>query len=238
MRAGLRPHYEAVLFDALGTLVRLEPPSPFLRSTLAGRHDIEVSEEEAREAMRAEMTYYVEHHPEGADARSLADLRSRCARVLAEHLPAASGLSNEQLTEVLLEALRFVPYRDAAPALGQLRAAGFRAAVVSNWDCSLGAVLGELGLAGMLDAVVTSAEAGARKPEPAIFEAALEELRCPAESAIVVGDSLETDVAGGQAAGIRSILLDRTGVVADRSGVERIVTLDNLTDLMTALPLA
>jgi putative hydrolase of the HAD superfamily len=83
---------------------------------------------------------------------------------------------------------------------------------------------------------VTSAEAGARKPAPAIFEAALARLQSRREAAILVGDSLDTDVAGGQAAGIRSVLLDRTGAAADNTGVERIVTLDNVPELMTVLP--
>jgi FMN phosphatase YigB (HAD superfamily) len=51
-----------------------------------------------------------------------------------------------------------------------------------------------------------------------------------------VGDSLDTDVAGGRAAGIRSILLDRGGAATDKSGVESIATLDNLPEFMTALP--
>jgi HAD superfamily hydrolase (TIGR01549 family) len=231
------PRYEAVLFDVLGTLVRLEPPWPLLRANLAARHAIEVSEEQAKEAIRAEMSYYIDHHAEGVDRPRLDDLRSRCAAVLGEHLPASAGqLTNDELTELLLDSLRFVPYPDAAPTLGRLRVAGVRAAVVSNWDCSLGAVLGELGLGGMLDAIVTSAQTGAKKPEATIFRAALEHLRCPPESAILVGDSLDTDVAGGRAARIRSVLLDRSGAAADRSGVETIVTLDNLPELMRAQP--
>ena len=236
MSAPRPPRYEAVLFDALGTLVRLEPPWPLLRANLAADHAIEITEEEAKEAMRAEMSYYVDHHAEGRDPASLDELRRRCAGVLGEHLPAGAELTNEVLVELLLDSLRFVPYPDAAPALGRLRAAGIRAAVVSNWDCSLGSVMGELGLGGMLDAIVTSAQAGTRKPEPAIFRTALEHLRCPPESAILVGDSLATDVAGGRAARIRSVLLDRSGTTADRSDVETIVTLDNLPELMRALP--
>jgi putative hydrolase of the HAD superfamily len=231
------PRYEAVLFDALGTLVRLEPPWPFLRAALASR-GVEVSEDEARDAMRAEMAYYIEHHPEGADRESLIELRQRCARVMGEQLPAhaAAALSPDELIDALLDSLRFTPFPDAAPTLGRLRTADVRVAVVSNWDCSLGSVLGELGLAGLLDTVVTSAEAGARKPEPAIFEAALARLQSPPEAAILVGDSLDTDVAGGRAAGIRSVLLDRTGTTADNTGVEWIVTLDNVPELMTVLP--
>jgi putative hydrolase of the HAD superfamily len=236
MTAASPPRYDAVLFDALGTLVKLEPPWPFLQAALATRYGIEVGEDDAREAMRAEIAYYIEHHTEGRDRQSLADLRRRCAAVVGEHLPQAAHLTADELTEALLDSLRFTPYPDAAVVLGRLRAAGMLAAVVSNWDCSLGSILGELGLGGMLNTVFTSAVAGARKPDPAIFEAALADLRCSPDRAILVGDSLETDVAGGRAAGIRSVLLDRTGKAADRTGVERIVTLDNLPDLMTALP--
>jgi HAD superfamily hydrolase (TIGR01509 family) len=227
-----------VLFDALGTLVRLEPPWPLLAGTLVSRHGIEISESQARAAMRAEMTYYLEHHAEGSDSASLADLRARCAAVLGRALPdEAAALSEEQLVEVLLESLRFTPFPDAATSLGALRASGIRAAVVSNWDCSLGGVLAGLGLAGLLDAVVTSAEVGVPKPDSLIFESALAAVQCPPARAILVGDSLEIDVAGGRAAGIRSVLLDRGASASDPGDVERIFTLDNLPALIDGSPI-
>ena len=49
-----------------------------------------------------------------------------------------------------------------------------RLVCVSNWDCDLPAVLTRVGLADRFDAVVASAVAGSRKPDPAIFERALE----------------------------------------------------------------
>jgi putative hydrolase of the HAD superfamily len=232
------PRYEAVLFDVLGTLVRLEPPWPLLRNVLRSRHGIEVSEEEAREAMRAEIAYYLEHHTEGRDPESLAELRARCAEVLASALPeAAARLSSAQVIEALLESLRFVPFPDAASVLGTLRLSGIRTAVVSNWDCSLGGQLATLGLGGLLDAVVTSAEAGVRKPDPEIFRAALRRLQCPPERALFVGDSLEVDIAGGRAAGIRSVLLDRAASDPDTGEVERVFTLDNLPALLSGSPI-
>jgi putative hydrolase of the HAD superfamily len=230
--------YEAVLFDALGTLVHLEPPWPLLAGALESRHGIEISEDEAREAMRAEIAYYIEHHVEGSDPASLADLRARCAGVLREALPdVARRLSEDELTEVLLDSLRFVPFPDAATALGTLRAAGIRTAVVSNWDCSLRSVLAELGLGGLLDAVVTSAQTGSRKPDPAIFEVALAAIQCPPERAIYVGDSPAVDIAGGRAAGVRSILIDRAVPASDTGDVERVFTLDNLPALMSGSPI-
>jgi putative hydrolase of the HAD superfamily len=230
--------YEAVLLDALGTLVRLETPWPLLRSALRSRHSIEVSEEDAKRAMLAEMAYYRAHHRDGRDAASLADLRSRCAAVLGAELPEARRLAPGELVEALLSSIRFSPYPDAAPALAAMRALDIRTAVVSNWDCSLRGILGELGLTGLLDAVVTSAEAGASKPDAAVFRAALQELRCPAEKALFVGDSPQIDVAGGRAAGMRAVLIDRgpSPATAPAAGaeVERIFSLEALQDLVWA----
>jgi putative hydrolase of the HAD superfamily len=226
---GLLPGARAVLFDALGTLVELEPPWPALRRTLAERHGVAVGEAEAKQAVLAEMSYYRAHHMEGSSPEALAELRRRCAAVLLEHLPQASSLDPDDLTEALLASLRFSPYPDAAPALADLRSAGVRLAVVSNWDCSLRSVLADLGLAGALDAVVVSAEAGAAKPDRRIFETALARVRVRPQNALFVGDSLETDVAGARAAGIRALLLDRGAQDADRE-VERIFSLAELSD--------
>jgi putative hydrolase of the HAD superfamily len=234
--SGLTSGYRAVLFDALGTLVELEPPWPLLRRTLADRHGITVSEGEAKQAMLAEMAYYRANHRDGADESSLADLRRRCALVLQECLPRTASVGIEEMTEALLDSLRFTPFPDAAPALAALRAAGLRLAIVSNWDCSLRAVLGELGLAGAVDAIVVSAEAGAPKPEAAIFLAALRQLRRGPAVAVFVGDSLETDVLGARAAGLRALLLERNGarVAPGTDDVERVFSLHEVVELVEA----
>jgi putative hydrolase of the HAD superfamily len=226
--------YKAVLFDALGTLVGLDPPWPLLRNALAA-HDVEIDEEQAREAMLAEMAYYRAHHMEGRDEPSLAELRERCGKVLQENLPPAAGrLPTADLAEALLNSIRFRPYPDAATALGRLRHLGIRSAIVSNWDVSLRRTLGEIGMAGLVDEIVVSAEAGVAKPAPGIFEAALRRLRCPAGKALFVGDSPETDIAGAQGAGLRAVLVDRTATAPEQEGVERIFTLENLEELLAA----
>jgi putative hydrolase of the HAD superfamily len=195
-------------------------------------HGIEVPEPEAKSAMLAEMAYYRAHHHEGADEPSLRDLRRRCAAVLREHLPQVEALPEEDLVEALLASLRFRPYADAAPALGRMRLLGVRSAVVSNWDVSLRDVLADIGLGGLVDHIVVSAEIGARKPDPVIVEAALRRLRSPAGKALMVGDSLETDIAAAQAAGVRGLLLDRIGAGGDGTGVERIFTLEGLDEFL------
>jgi len=69
---------------------------------------------------------------------------------------------------------------------------------------------------------VSSAGAGVRKPDPAIFAPALELAGCRPDEALHVGDTAEEDVAGARAAGIRSLLIDREGGVGDISSLKEI----------------
>ena len=190
---------KAVLLDGMGTLLRLVPPVPALAKALG------VDEAMAERAFRAEVAYYLEHQLEGSDTSALADLRERCAAVMA----AAAAVPREGALEALMTSLRFEAFDDAAPVLAEIGDRGLRRVVVSNWDCSLGGVLADLGLE--VDAVVTSAEVGASKPDPRIFEAALDAAGCRSDEALHVGDSLENDVAGARAAGIAALHLDRVG---------------------------
>ena len=95
------------------------------------------------------------------------------------------------------------------PTLDGLAARGLRLGVVSNWDCGLRNVLAGLGIAHHFAAIVPSAEVGAPKPQPAVFEAALSRLGVEPSEAIHVGDRPETDAAGASAAGIGAVTIDR-----------------------------
>jgi putative hydrolase of the HAD superfamily len=200
-----------VLLDALGTLLELEAPAPALRAQLAAR-GVAVTEAQADAALRAEIAYYRAHHDEARDPAALDDLRDRCTAVLRGALP-AQARDAPDLRGALLAALRFRPYPEVPATLAALRAAGLRLVVVSNWDVSLHEALARTGLAPLVDAAISSAEAGAAKPDPAIFARALAlagGAGAPA-AAVHVGDSTEHDVAGAEAAGIRPILVIRDG---------------------------
>jgi putative hydrolase of the HAD superfamily len=197
---------------------------------LEDRFGVVVSEARARHALMEEITYYRAHMQEGDTPTALADLRRRCAHVLRAALPASSRLeaiSEADLTEALLAALRFEAYDDAAAALRRARERGQRVAVVSNWDCSLSEVLERVGLAGWLDAVLTSAQVGAAKPSPIMFERALAQFGVAPEEALHVGDSVAEDVQGARAAAIRVLLLAREG----RPAPPGVATIASLADL-------
>jgi putative hydrolase of the HAD superfamily len=220
---------KAVLLDALGTLVKLEPPAPRLRLELA-RRGIEVTEEQASHAIGAEIAYYRSHLELGRDARSLAELRRACAEVLSTALPttpAKQALDLDALTAALLASLEFTPFDDVAPALTAWREQGLRLVVVSNWDVSLHEVLDRVGIAPLLDGILTSAEAGVSKPSAAIFTRALALADCAPSDALHVGDSFGEDVFGARAAGIEPVLILRDDAAAP-GGVRTITSLDEL----------
>ena len=204
------PRTRAVLLDALGTLILLEPPAPALRARLRAELGVEVGEAEAEGAIAAEIAFYRRWMGLGRDARAVRALRVACARALRDALgPWARDVTVVQLHHVLLGALRFRAQPDAAPALGALRERGLRLVVVSNWDFSLHEVLRDVGLAPLLDGAVCSAEIGVAKPATRIFARGLELAGVPASEALHVGDDPVADVRGARAAGLRALLLDR-----------------------------
>ncbi|MBV9681154.1 MAG: HAD-IA family hydrolase [Solirubrobacterales bacterium] len=228
------PAPAAILLDALGTLVALEPPAPLLRSELATRFGVDVSEAEAARAIAAEIAHYRAHLDEGRDSAGLDALRRRCADVLRSALPDGVGrwLELDPLVDALLASLRFSDFPDVRPALEAARARGQRLVVVSNWDVSLVGVLRGLELEPLLDGILTSAMVGARKPATAIFEQALALAGVGPDQAVHVGDSLDEDVAGARAAGIEPVLIRRGG----GPPVPRVRTISSLSELITAAP--
>jgi len=219
---------QAVLLDALGTLVDFEDPAPGLRAGLA-EAGVEVSADAARAAVRAEIAFYRAHHGAAGDAAALAELRRGCARVVRDELGLAVGL--DELVPIVVGAFRFAAYPEVPRVLDALRERGHRLAVVSNWDVSLHEVLERTGLARRFEAVVVSAEIGAAKPEPEPFRRALQALGTAPEEALHAGDRLDEDVAGARAAGVRPVLVSRDGAPAPE-GVECVASLDGLLRLV------
>jgi putative hydrolase of the HAD superfamily len=220
----------ALLIDGLGTLVALAPPAPALAAELAGRFGLAVEVDNVQRALAAEIAFYRAHMGEGRDRDSLAALRARCAEVLRRALAPSAGLAavpGPALTDALLDALRFSAFPDARGALIAARRRGARVIVVSNWDVSLIDVLERVGLAPLIDAVVTSAAVGARKPDTAIFAHALGLAGVAPERALHVGDSPSEDVAGARACGIPALLLCRDGAPAPQ-GMTAIASLGEI----------
>ena len=124
-----------------------------------------------------------------------------------------------QVTEGALERFLAAEHAAWAPArrmgdsthalLDSLRARGLKVGLVSNtfdppW--LLHRDLEDMGLSERLDTAVFSSEVGRRKPDPLIFETALERLGVGPERALFVGDRRYEDVRGAAELGMRTVL--------------------------------
>jgi putative hydrolase of the HAD superfamily len=132
-----------------------------------------------------------------------------------------------EMTRAWEHAYNFDIYEDVLPVLSDLRARGLKLGLVSNTGRDLDEFVRHHGLD--VDAAVSSGVHGKTKPHPTIFQAALDRLGVAAADAAMVGDSIDDDVEGARAVGMRAFLLDRDNRFPD---VE-----DKLTDLR-ALPAA
>jgi putative hydrolase of the HAD superfamily len=190
---------DAVTVDGFGTLVTLVDPVPALDRALR-ELGIERDTGVVRDAFAAEVAYYRPEALSGRDTESLATLRLECTRVFLES--AGAEVEPGSFVSSFMGAIAFEPMPGAVETLAGLRARGLELAVVSNWDVGLTEHLERMGVASFFSAIVTSAEAGAAKPDPAVFRLALERLGVQPGRALHIGDEPE-DEEGAQAAGMR-----------------------------------
>ena len=104
---------------------------------------------------------------------------------------------------------RWRAYEDVVPALMRLKERGHCLGIISNWDQRLTGVLTGLGIAGLLDTIVSSAEVGLHKPDPRIFELACRRVGVEPREAVHVGDHHYADVLGASSVGMTPVLIDR-----------------------------
>jgi len=123
----------------------------------------------------------------------------------------------------------WVAYPDARPVLERLRQQGAVVGLITNYDTRVYAVLDAVGLSGLLDSVTIPALVGAAKPDRVIFEHALRRHGLDASRTVYVGDDVDDDYLGAEAAGMRAILVDREGKNAGR-GMRTIRSLGELTN--------
>jgi putative hydrolase of the HAD superfamily len=95
----------------------------------------------------------------------------------------------------------------AEKVLQTLKHHGFRLAVLSNWSPKLPQILERLSIHQYFEFVIVSALVGLAKPDPAIFDLAVQKSGCRPEELLYVGDSPAADIAGSQAAGWDSVLI-------------------------------
>lgn len=194
---GPGPLPQAILFDAGGTLILQNPRE------LSRRLDVEIDEGSAHRAHYFAMAEYSDLRLQGEDfgwdwwlERYFTLLGVPEPHLAGERVQHGYGLWNH-------------PLEGVEETLSQLRARGVRLAVVSNSDGSVTESLAVAGLAGQFEFIIDSHDVGVSKPDPAIFQAALDRLDLEPSETWYVGDSVFHDLNGAKAAAIaRAVLVD------------------------------
>jgi len=227
----------AVMFDFYGTLARWDDVESSSYTSVFAAHGYELP----LDVLDAYLVRYdgVEHAAHSVSEESyeawvrsrLCDLTSACRVDPAD-------------TDTVIDALRasdagrMTAYLDSASTLCQLRQAGMAIGVCSNWGWDLEAFLRQVGLAELIDAAVTSARAGARKPHPRIYAHSCQALGVDPRDVVFVGDSWDPDVRGPKEAGMSAVHVwradERTGQMPPEqaAGDVRIGTLSELLDVL------
>ena len=208
-----KPVPRAILFDAGFTLTFHDGARIAAYAALAGLRAEGGALERAEGALRAEL-----RETDGVTLQTHADGGHRWHQHMYRRLlalaetPGDPALLDQAAAVILREHRASNAWRrigsGVRASLVRLRDAGFELAVVSNSEGTIEQMLIEVGLRELLDAVVDSAVVGITKPDPRIFQIALDRLGVSPADAIMVGDSPSADIAGAHAAGLRAALLD------------------------------
>jgi putative hydrolase of the HAD superfamily len=197
----------AVLFDVDFTLVKPGPdlgPEGYLR--LGRRYGLELDPSRYGEARHAALQN-VERHPElRHDEEMWFTFTELIIRGMGGEGPAARELAIE-MTRLWERSENFDLYDDTLPVMEQLRGHGLKLGLVSNGGRELHELVAHHELE--VDCAIASRAHGWTKPHPTIFQAALDVLGIEAPEAVMVGDSVEDDVEGAIAVGMKAFLVDR-----------------------------
>jgi HAD superfamily hydrolase (TIGR01662 family) len=128
------------------------------------------------------------------------------------------GVAEEQLdpfADTLIDRMREQDeWRDhvpehVRPTLEQLKAAGYRLALLSNRRDPLHDEIERLGLSDLFEFVLAAGETGWWKPDPRIFKDLLQRLELEPQVSVYIGDNYFADIVGARAVGLQAVLIDR-----------------------------
>jgi len=197
----------AVLFDVDFTLAKPGPdlgPEGYLK--LGRKYGLVLDQARYPEA-RAAAVAQVERHPElRHDEEMWFAFTELIVRGMGGEAPAARDLAVE-MTRLWERSENFDLYDDVLPVLEQLHRHGLKVGLVSNGGREIGEFVAHHALE--VECAIASRAHGWIKPHESIFRAALGLLGVQAEETVMVGDSVEDDVEGATAVGIRALLIDR-----------------------------
>ena len=200
---------KAVLFDVDFTLAKPGPelgPEGYVRA--GERHGLTLDPERYDEAREAALVDLKRHPELEHDEQIWIAFTERVVRAMGGTGP-ASHVCAAEITSGWTRHDYFELYEDSVPVLDELRAAGLKIGLVSNSARDVHDFARHHALE--IDAGISSFHHGRTKPHASIFRAVLDLLDVEPEDAAMVGDTVEDDIEGALALGMRAVLVDRLG---------------------------
>src|SRR5690625_420131 len=136
----------------------------------------------------------------------------------------------DDLWEEFVRPTRWRTAQAAENTLEELRARGYKLAILSNWDERLRPLLSGMKLDRYFDQILVSVEVGFEKPDPQIFKYAEEKLGATGNEILHIGDSHHHDVLGAKTHGWLAIHAFADGSL--KNGAQSIQRFDELLTLL------
>lgn len=206
--------FRTVLFDADDTLIAGTPDYVGLYVVCAREMGVELARRDVLKALFATWTDQSAGRPNAPLAAPHGASYERAVQEeVSIYAAAGAGDKARAIAEHFLARSTsrdiFRPYPEVPGVLEALRAQGLRLGLLTNRTWRVREFLGEIGLAGYLDAVVACGELGVHKPDPRIFHHALGALSATAADTLYVGDSQLFDIVGARKAGMAVVWVNR-----------------------------
>lgn len=231
---------KAVFFDWYNTLACYKPANEELQLAACEAFGLSLPPKIIWRAIPAADQYFYEEnarHPvEQRSPIEKTEVYSRYEEIILEAagLKVTKELALGVLMKVreLAKGVSFALFDDTLPTLKLLKARGLILGMISNLPEDKLPICQELGLTSYLDFIVTPREAGADKPDSAIFLTALKKAGIEASESIHVGDQYYFDIVGARNTGIKALFLDRYDLFPEVSDCPRITNLSQIVDYL------
>jgi putative hydrolase of the HAD superfamily len=229
---------EIIYFDVYGTLAGFDPPRERIQQTAAAAFGMQLDLQGLDRGYH-EADQFLAHQNSSHPVRLMSDQERADFFARYEQLVLAGAGHDVDLEtagkvwqKIQSQEYGWALFDDVIQGLKRLREEGFRVAALSNMPYRGDEMCEMMGLTDHVEFAVTSGDVGAEKPDPRIFRAALERAGTEPSSAMMVGDSVSSDLRAAEAVGMSAVLMDRYNNHPWHDEHPRVINVYGVSDLL------
>jgi putative hydrolase of the HAD superfamily len=224
----LQNRARAIVFDAVGTLIRADPPVADVYHLAGWQHGSQLDRDEVGRRMRAAFAAFEAGEGLVRDPTHESRERQRWRTIVCsifDDVPDASGPLFRTLWQHFAQPESWQLFDDVALVVCELAERGYRLAIASNFDRRLRTIVQADPILRRCERCFISSEIGFPKPDNRFYAAAAAQLDLPPGEILLVGDDWTNDILGARAAGWQAIWLDRKATHGQEPGIHSLAEL-------------